>query len=384
MIMRSVLSGLCLLLLAAIPVADGAQSEGGIRSAPARPQLPTPPYPYEQREVVVEHPDAFDIAGVLTIPQEDKFGPGPHPTALFISGLGQHDRDGTAVGHKLFLVIADYLTRRGIAVMRFDDRGVGGTGAGDTVATMTTEVSATDAKAIVEYLRTIDVVDSNRLGLIGHSEGGLIAPMVARNRDDIAFVVILAGPGVPGIELWPKYLELNWAARGADADAAARWVATSEEILRMVIDGADAEAVAPMMESLVLAQVESGLFPFTEDQARAAARSQAQFYAGPWMRFFLTYDPAPALRELKCPVFAVNGTLDFPVWHAQNLDAIRRTITEAGGDVTIKRYAGLNHRLQPARTGLPDEYASEEITIDEQVLADVAAWIGRHTTKTAH
>ena len=257
--MRRIVPCFLSFLLVVVSTAGAAQQGPAAGQGPARPQLPAPPYPYQQRQITVEHPDGFPIAGVLTIPEAEKFGPGPHPAVLFISGLGQQDRDGTALGHKLFLVIADYLTRRGIAVMRYDDRGVGGTGAGETVATMTTEVSATDARVIAEHLKTIDAIDPQRIGLIGHSEGGLIAPMVAQKNEDIAFVVILAGPGVPGKELWLKYLELDWTARKAEAEAAERWGAASEKILRMVIDGADAGAITALMERIVLEQVAAGL-----------------------------------------------------------------------------------------------------------------------------
>ncbi len=167
----------------------------------ARPQHPKPPFPYRTLEIEAPHPDGFTLAGTLTLPDSSQFGDGPFPAAVMVSGSGQQDRDESLMGHKPFLVIADYLTRHGIAVMRYDDRGVGGSGGLDTLDKATSVDFATDALAVFNHLKSIDSIDSTKIGIIGHSEGGLIAPIVTTMTDDMAFIVSLAGPGVQGRKL---------------------------------------------------------------------------------------------------------------------------------------------------------------------------------------
>jgi pimeloyl-ACP methyl ester carboxylesterase len=266
--------------------------------------------------------------------------------------------------------------------MRYDDRGIGGSGGLETLENATSEDFATDARAIVEHLQTIAAVDSKQIGLVGHSEGGVIAPMVARDHDDIAFIVTMAGPGVVGKDLLAKQVMLGWSATGADEDAVQGWGADFAPILDRIVEGADKDEILPLMLKIGDEQAAAGFASPDAEQRRALIEAQATVFVNPWMRFFLAYDPAPALRALKCPVLAINGTLDLQVWHEQNLDAIKRIINEAGGDVTIKRYERLNHLFQPAKTGAAGEYANIEITFDEQVMTDIADWITARTSAT--
>ena len=354
---------------------DFARERGYAGGGLNRPQHPTPPFPYDSRRIVAKHPDGHVLVGTLTIPDPEKFGPGPFPTAVLITGSGGQDRDETVCGHKPFLVIADYLTRRGIAVMRYDDRGIGESEVPhpNRLIGVTTADLATDTRVIVNHLKTLDHVDPGRIGLIGHSEGGIIAPMVARGNDDIAFIVMLAGTAVRGDELLILQLRKFYESTGVDEEQ----IAEVERRYRAVADLIIADAPNPEIEDaamqLIRAQARAMNQPPPGDDAALAATAK-QFTSLP-VKFMLSYNPRPALRALKCPVLALNGTLDLQVWHDQNLPVIERTIKDGRGDVTIKRYEGLNHLFQPAETGMVTEYATIETTIDERVLADIVKWI---------
>ena len=354
---------------------DFARHDGYVGSELKRPQHPKPPYPYAVRDVTITHPDGHTLAGTLTIPNADEYGAGPFPTAVLITGSGPQDRDESLLGHKPFLVIADYLTRHGIAVLRYDDRGTAqssGTFSGATSADF-----ATDVVAAMEFLKAQDNVDADHIGLIGHSEGGLIAPIVAGLTDDVAFVVLLAGPGVPGDELLVEQTLRILKARGADEDTSAEASRQMAHLFELARAGKSKQELREVILSVLDMPGANGARD--EESLNKAADAQVEQLNSPWMRSFLTYDPRPALAAIKCPVLALNGTLDLQVWHEQNLDAIERIMTEAGGDITAKRYQGLNHLFQPATTGSVSEYAQIETTFDEQVLRDIVQWIQQKT-----
>ncbi len=341
-----------------------------------RPQDPVDPLPYQEQEIVVEHPDGFALTGTLTIPESASFGDGPFPTAILISGSGQQDRNESLLGHRPFLVIADHLTRHGIAVMRYDDRGVGGSGGLDTLDNATSINFAHDALAVARHMRTLEVVDNKHIGFIGHSEGGLIAPLVATLLNDdesIAFMVLMAGPGVVGRELIELQGRLISTRGGMSEQEYDKHAAVSKVVIDRVLAGAEGEEAVDLAVKLTR---EAGLDEeLSDEQLRTTVKTQLTMLTNEWMKFFLTYDPAAALRAVRCPVLAINGTTDLQVWHEQNLDAIERIMTEAGGDITIKRYEGLNHLFQPSETGNPSEYATIEITFDESVMDDMVQWI---------
>ena len=338
----------------------------------ARRQQPRPPFPYDAVELVADHPDGHSLGGTLTIPHEDDFGPGPYPAVILVSGSGQQDRDETIAGHKPFLVIADALSRAGIAVMRYDDRGVGASAVDDPdlVANATTEDFASDTAAVLAAVRGHARIDESRVGLIGHSEGGLIAGLVAADDPDIACVVLLASPGVKGEALMNRQMtlahnafELTIEQRQALAEATARLHAA-------VAGGATRAVIAERAGAVIDHEIEAGLKP---EAARASAiEVAADFYDSAWMRYFLAHDPGPTLARSSCPLLAMNGSLDMQVWHQENLDGIAK----AGGDrVTVRRYDGLNHLFQPASSGMPGEYAEINVTFDEKPLAEMTAWL---------
>ena len=288
-----------------------------------RPQDPARPYPYRDEEVSYENKTAgITLAATLTIPR----GAGPFPAAVLITGSGPQNRDEELMDHRPFLVLADYLTRHGIAVLRADDRGVGqSTG---VFKNATTADFATDAEAGVAYLKTRPEIDARRIGLIGHSEGGVIAPMVAARNRDVAFIVMMAGTGVPGAEVLATQRRLITAAEGLK-------------------------------------------------EVPAAAQKTPDT---PWFKFFLSYDPATALRNVHCPVLVINGSKDLQVSPEQNLPAIRAALQESGNrDVEIDELPGLNHLFQTAKTGAPTEYSQIQETMSPVALDKIASWILAHT-----
>lgn len=346
-----------------------------------RPQHPKPPFPYRQRDIKATHPNGHVLAGTLTLPQVSKFGPGPYPAAVLITGGGREDRDYTSLGHKPFLVIADHLTRRGIAVMRYDDRGVG-----ESIALAITPLgkdstslkNATDTLAVVKRLREIEEIDSSRIGLIGHSEGGAIAPLVYSLDDRIAFVVMLAAPGVRGDHVFRKQFELSWQAEGFDPDTVAKLSSAFAQLAERISTNAPQENIDESIDNLCKLQLANA--PSSAEskaQKTQSLKTAYEVFVSPWWRYMFGYDPKSVLSAMKCPVLAVNGKKDVQVWHEQNIPAIASAIRAAGGDVSVRTYEGLNHPLQPAQTGLPNEYANIEITIDERVLRDMFQWLAQ-------
>lgn len=331
-------------------------------AAPKRPQNPAPPFPYRDEEVRYDNPSAnITLAGTLTIPP----GPGPFPAVVLITGSGPQDRDESLLGHRPFLVLADYLTRRGIVVLRTDDRGIGKSGG--VFATATTADFATDTEAGVAYLTSRREVDAKKIGLIGHSEGGEIAPMIAARNPRIAFVVMMAGPGVSGEDVLVEQNVLVTEAMGASHEQAV----ARGSLIRALADIVRQEGDAAARETKMRAVLE-GKVPAAQVDAQIKALTT------PWFRYFLGYDPAPALRRLACPVLAIAGEKDLQVPPKQNLPAIRAAFQSSGNTrVEVVELPSLNHLFQTARTGSPTEYAEIEETIAPSALALIAGWIAR-------
>jgi pimeloyl-ACP methyl ester carboxylesterase len=357
---------------------DGTFSQGGgsfplalKRAAPPkpgdkpaearRPQNPVKPYPYRAEDLKYPNPGAgIQLAATLTIPP----GKGPFPAVVLITGSGQQDRDESLLGHKPFLVLSDYLTRKGIAVLRSDDRGAGGSG-GDFAASTTADF-ATDVESAVAYLKTRPEVDPHRIGLAGHSEGGVIAPMVAARHRDIAFIVMMAGTGVPGDQIIVAQVVAGDEAAGMSHEAAAEAGVKQRRILDLVEHEKD-EAVLKQKLSAELPSLPPAQF----DSAYRQLTS-------PWYRYFLTYDPETALRKVACPVLAINGEKDTQVPPELNLPAIRKALQDGGNrHFEVDELPGLNHLFQHAKTGAVTEYAAIEETFAPEALEKIAAWIAR-------
>jgi uncharacterized protein len=337
---------------------------------PKRPQEPTPPFPYASEDVTYSNPSAgVSLAGTLTLPT----GAGPHPVVVLISGSGPQDRDESLMGHRPFLILADYLTRKGIAVLRVDDRGVGkSTG---TFASSTTEDFAGDVLAGVAYLKTRREIDPKRIGLIGHSEGGYVAPLVATRSTEVAFIVLLAGPGVPIAVLLREQARLLLEASGADPAFIEMNQRTQERMFEIVRRESDPAAAAPELKAEIdalLAQLPSA----QRDAAKASAESSVTMVNSPWFRYLLTYDPAATLRRVKVPVLALNGELDLQVPPAQNLPAIEKALHLGGNqDVETAVLPKLNHLFQTATTGSVSEYRTIEETMSPVALEKISSWI---------
>ena len=325
-----------------------------------RPQNPVRPYPYRDEDVSYDNKvQNVTLAATLTIPQ----GKGPFPAVVLITGSGPQDRDETLLGHKPFLVLSDYLTRHGIAVLRADDRGTAkSTG---VFATATTADFATDTEAGIAYLKTRAEVDAHKIGLIGHSEGGVIAPMIAARNKDVAFIVMMAGTGVPGDEILAAQGEAIAVAGGKSPEEAAKNAVKEREMLKLVETEKDETVLEKELREKMAGDV-----------PEAQIGEQIKQITSVWFRYFLTYDPASALRKIKCPVLALNGSLDKQVLPSQNLPPIRKALAESGNKhVEIDELPGLNHLFQTAKTGSPAEYAQIEETMSPVALDKMATWI---------
>lgn len=349
-----------------------------------REQDPVKPYPYDEEEVVYENEEAgVKLAGTLTLPRSE----GPFPAVILISGSGQQNRDEEIVGHRPFLVLSDYMTRRGIAVLRVDDRGTGGSTGNFSQAT--TEDFAGDVLAGIEYLKSREEIDPTQIGLIGHSEGGLISPLVAVKSQDVAFIVLMAGPGITGEEILYLQSDLIARAEGADNETIARNNELMKNIYSVVKEEENNTIAAEKLRKLLteelanMSEEEKQNAGYSEADLEDQVNTQIQALLSPWMRFFLTYDPAPTLKEVKCPVLAINGEKDLQVPPEENLKAIEEAL-EAGGneDYTVKELSGLNHLFQTAQTGSPSEYARIEETISPAALELIGDWISERTSAT--
>lgn len=340
---------------------ERTSAEAADTAPPARPQEPEPPYPYTTADVTFRNvQDGVTLAGTLSMPE----GEGPHPGVVLVSGSGAQNRDSEVLGHKLFLVLADHLTRQGIAVLRFDERGVGeSTGSMDGA---TTKDLARDVEAGVALLANRPEVDTDRIGVYGHSEGGWIAPMVANRFDAVDFLVLVAPPGVSGSEVVVEQTVRMAEAQGANPTALDSIRSFRAQLMDAVTQEADSATIARRIRDVVQ---RNGASPST-------AQSLVQAYTSPWFRYFATYDPAPMYRRVDEPVLVLFGGNDLQVPPAQNRAPVEEALSASESpDVTIRTLDGLNHLMQPADTGLPGEYRSIETTMAPEALETIAEWI---------
>ncbi|MBK7645336.1 MAG: alpha/beta fold hydrolase [Planctomycetes bacterium] len=342
-----------------------------------RAQRPKAPFPYASEEVRFRNErDGLELAGTLTLPA----GEGRHPAVVLISGSGQQDRDETLMEHKPFLVIADYLGRHGIAVLRYDDRGSFASG-GD-FGPATTADFAHDASAAVDFLQRDARIDPARIALCGHSEGGLVAPLVAVERTDLAGIVLLAGPGISCADIvreqsvsiprsegaGPAELQLQQAVLGAVVEAVQG--ARDGSDLTAAIQSAVAEAVAKLPEA------ERAL----ASESAEAFRGQLTGFTTPWFRYFVKHDPLAVLRRVHCPVLALAGSKDVQVYPpARNLAGIASALAEGGNsDHETRELPGLNHMFQRCSRGSISEILALPETFDPAALEVLEHWLSGH------
>ena len=333
---------------------------------PVRPQEPKPPFPYQIEEVVFQNGDV-NLAGTLTMPPGD----GPFPTVLLISGSGLQDRDEAVFGHKPFWVLADHLSRAGIAVLRVDDPGIGESTPHPKPPT--TADFATDVEAGVAFLKQDNRV--GRVGLIGHSEGGIIAAIVASRNNDVGFVVLMASPGVLGAELLRKQNERIFDASGIVGERRQNLLALLDRLFTTLTSDVAEDEQQRVVDEIVRKQLEiNGIPPAQQDEAHI--RALVEQTVTPWMRYFLAFDPRPALEAIRVPVLALNGELDVQVDAEQNLTAIAGALEKGRNhNVTTHRLPKHNHLFQRAKTGLVNEYAAIEETISPEVLDMIRDWM---------
>jgi fermentation-respiration switch protein FrsA (DUF1100 family) len=344
-----------------------------------RPQEPAKPYPYYEEEITFENKkDGIKLAGTLTVPEKE----GKFPAVVLISGSGPQNRNEEVFGHKPFLVIADYLTKNGMAVLRYDDRGT--SGSEGNFQSATSPDFATDAEAALSYLKTRKEINKKKIGLIGHSEGGIIAPMVASNSSDVRFIVLLAGTGIPGNELLLLQQELIGKASGMADSLLQITREINKGAFDIVVKSTDTELLKKELSDYIRQKMKE--YPDVESQEGVndedLIKEQLNQLTGPWMQYFLKYNPAPTLEKVKCPVLALNGERDLQVPPKENLTAIKAALQKGGNKkITLKELPGLNHLFQECKTGSPLEYNQIEQTFSPAALEEINQWMIKNHLK---
>jgi len=351
-------------------------------AAPAATATPDESLPYTAEDVTFDNTgdasgETITLAGTLTLPKGD----GPFPAVVLISGSGSQDRDESLAplaAIKPFALIADALSSNGIAVLRYDDRGVGGSGGDPTNATSAD--LATDAEAALDYLLTRPEINPEAIGLLGHSEGGAIAPMIAVQRSDVAFIITLAGTAVDGGAVLIKQNERLLAASGATQEEIDQQVAFVQDLIDLTAaedwDGLEARLVQGITEQIqALPEDQQAAIGDAEAYAAQYAAQQLPAFQG-WYAFFFAYDPAVDWAQVTVPVLAFFGGLDTQVDADQNAPALEAALTEAGNeDFTITRFPTANHLFQDAVTGSTDEYGTLDQTFVPDLLPTIVDWI---------
>jgi pimeloyl-ACP methyl ester carboxylesterase len=359
--------------------------EGQTEAIVIKPQTPKPPFSYEVYDFTYEGVNTKLTYGVtLTYPKDQ----GKHPLIILITGSGKQDRDETIFDHKPFAVIADYLTKKGFAVMRVDDRGAGkSTG---NFNNSTTADFALDVEEHIRYAKSLSMVDTTKIGLLGHSEGGLIAPMVAARNKAVAFVVLMAGPGVPITDLMAMQNEKVLKSVGITPAAIDAYIPLYKQIMLTVISTSNKqEAISKSTEltknwfnTTDKAFVKATTNISTEADINSYATRMAETLSTNWWKYFAAYNPQPALQKLKCPVLALNGSADIQVPAVENLNAIEAVLKKAGNNnFTIHKFEGLNHLFQKCTKCTVAEYGQLENTIEPEVLDTIGDWLNKNVFK---
>jgi uncharacterized protein len=334
-----------------------------------RPQEPRPPFPYRVEDVTFQNAEGgVRLAGTLTLPES----PRPLPAVVLITGSGPQDRDEALFGHRPFWIIADSLSRQGYAVLRYDDRGVGASTG--TFSSATSLDFMADALAGVAYLKGRREIDRQRIGLLGHSEGALIAALGAGRDSDVAFIVLLAPPMLPIDQILLNQEAAITRAHGESEGSIASKRASSERILALAKAAPDAAAFKTAVASVLAADAT------LDAAARAAMEQEAKSLASTWMRWLLVHDVARDLARVRCPVLALIGEKDLQVVPIEANLALLKSGLAAGGNtkLTAKVLPGLNHAFQTAKTGSPLEYGVIEETVSPRALEEIGSWMSRN------
>lgn len=345
-----------------------------------RPQTPKPPFDYISEDVTFKNADgSISYGATITIPKGVK----TYPAILLVSGSGPQNRDEELMGHKPFAVIANYLTNKGYIVLRVDDRGVGQT-TGDRKKATSADF-AKDASAAIDYLKTRKEVNQKKVGIMGHSEGGMIAPMLASERKDIDFIILMAGPGVKVYELMEDQSAAVMSAGGVSDAIVAEYRKLYRGIEQAIISSKTGEEAQLKMKEVTGAWKSSASKEAREfidiDDFEKEKKYISEFmalYHDTWFNYFLKYDPQPTLQKLSCKVLALNGGRDVQVLAKQNLEGIRESLTKGKNkNFEVKELSGLNHLFQRCNTCSPQEYGTLKETISEDALKAVSDWLDK-------
>ena len=335
-----------------------------------RPQEPKKPYPYTEEEVTFDNPMApgVTLAGTLTLPKNQK---APCPAVILVSGSGPQNRDSELFGHRIFLVISDYLTRNGIAVLRYDDRGVFGSTGTETLDTCTSYDFSLDTEAAFNYLKTNKNINPEQIGIIGHSEGGMIAPMVAARNKEVAFIVLLAGPGMRIDSLMYLQNKLNYQHNKLSKQQIDYFLLIDRQCDSLIINIHDTIVRKEKLTELITQKL---------GEDNMLGKQKLALYTSKWYQYFINYHPAITLEQVKCPVLALNGEKDYQVPPKENLSAIHTALSNSGnGCFETKEMKKLNHLFQTCETGAGSEYAKIEETFSPKALKVIGKWIKKRT-----
>ncbi|OIQ21473.1 MAG: alpha/beta hydrolase [Flavobacterium sp. MedPE-SWcel] len=339
----------------------------------SRPQEPKKPYPYYSEDVTFRNEkEGITLSGTLTMPKKE----GKFPAVILVTGSGPQNRDEEIMGHKPFLVLTDHLTKNGIAVLRYDDRGVAASGGNFKGAT--TDDFATDANAAFTYLQSLPSINKKKIGIIGHSEGGTIAPIVASKNNDVAFIVLMAGTAIPGDELLMLQNYLLGKANGMPEEELTKLGNINRKVYDIIKEVQDKDEMKEKLYTTFNTElkplfISKGL---PDNEVSQYINLQVIELSSDWYVNFIRYNPALALEQTQCPILALNGDNDLQVASVANLEAVKRAAKKSGNKkVTTKQFSGLNHLFQESKTGAPSEYGTIKQTIAPTVLNEISEWI---------
>lgn len=336
-----------------------------------KPQEPTAPFPYYSEEVTFQNKEAnIALSGTLTLPENQT----NYPMVVLISGSSPHNRNEEIAGHKPFLVIADHLTKNGIGVLRYDDRGVGKSEGTYEIAAYADRIS--DVESAIAYLKTRKENNAENIGLMGHSEGGLIAAMVAEQSTDVGFIVSMAAPGLSGYEMMMLRTEISHKEAGTNESEVQKEIMLLKGIFDVVMASDDLSESKAILTDSLLNQMESNPAQFQEGLKSENLTQMIGTFTAPWFQRILQSNPGTSLRNVSCPVLAINGGLDKQILPKENLGAIKKALEEGGNkQATIKELPNLNHLFQEAKTGLVEEFETIDQTFSPIALKEVTNWI---------
>jgi pimeloyl-ACP methyl ester carboxylesterase len=357
--------------------------KAALTKTPEKPQTPKAPFGYYSEDVEYDNADkSLHYGATFTRPN----GEGKYPAVIIISGSGTQDRNGTMMGHQPYWVLADYLAKNGIAVLRVDDRGAGKSSLGSDISNKTSVDFSYDVEASLNYLESRADVNKQHIGLIGHSEGGIIAPMVAARRKDVSFIVLWAGPAISGAQILTEQTVHAMRKQGVDSTYTNAYKQLQLQILDLFTSTPNTDVLNQKI-TVVFDAWKKDQTPQTLDALNLqnnAAENLSKFYDGiyksGWLRFYSGYDPAPTLSKVKCSVLAVNGEKDTQVNAAENLGVINAILTKSGNkDFKTVAIPHLNHLLQTAETGDSSEYEKISETVSPVAMNIICSWIKLHT-----